>query len=423
MDFFKSLSRYDTFQKSKEHVQIRTLSGATGACARRRVRRPCPPPQCPPPPPAPPPAPAFLTLSFLPPRPPAVSIAAGVLMLLLFISEVSFWRTVRVEDHLLVDASQGDREFDISMDITFHALTCKGAWRRRRRTRWRRGARARRPRAGGHTPRARPLTLPPLPSPALPPFPTRAELLVVAEDAKGVPYEESRVKISKAPWTPGLAARAPLFGGGPFGFGRGAAGADVSPPGASASAPGCRVAGTIRVRKVAGVFYVAAPRSLTNMDGRLAFTIAPDVMARFNASHTVNHLAFGPPFPRQVLPLDGVDSAPSATSASWTYHIKVVPTLYEYLYGSLVDSQAFSVSDFVQSFEPPPPGSPGGGNFIHPGAWFKYDFSPIMVRSVETRRSFLQFATSLCAILGGLFALSGILDQVAHRTLSARKSK
>ena len=48
-------------------------------------------------------------------------------MLLLFISELAFWRTTRVENHLLVDGSQADREFDISLDISFPALQCKGA--------------------------------------------------------------------------------------------------------------------------------------------------------------------------------------------------------------------------------------------------------------------------------------------------------
>lgn len=64
------------------------------------------------------------TLWFLLPH--AVSLIAGAFMLLLFISEVRYWRSLRVEDHLLVDTSQGDREFDIAMDIEFHALSCRG---------------------------------------------------------------------------------------------------------------------------------------------------------------------------------------------------------------------------------------------------------------------------------------------------------
>ena len=63
------------------------------------------------------------------------------------------------------------------------------------------------------------------------------------------------------------------------------------------------------------------------------------------------------------------------------------------------------------------------GHFLHPGVWFKYDFSPIMVRLVETRRSFLQFLTSACAILGGVFALSGVIDAIVFRVTDADKVK
>ena len=48
-------------------------------------------------------------------------------MLLLTISEVSYWRTTRVDDHLVVDKMQADRDFNIVLDFSFHALACKGA--------------------------------------------------------------------------------------------------------------------------------------------------------------------------------------------------------------------------------------------------------------------------------------------------------
>jgi hypothetical protein len=172
------------------------------------------------------------------------------------------------------------------------------------------------------------------------------------------------------------------------------------------------------VRRVAGSLFLAAPRQLTNMEGRLVFSITPEVLASFNASHTVNHLAFGPPFPGQVSPLDGLTSAPQKDAASFQYHIKVVPTLYEPLGGrAAIDSQQFSSSDFVQTPELSP------GHFVHPGVWFKYDFSPIMVRLVETRRSFLQFMTSALAILGGIFALTGVVDTLVFRVSEASKNK
>jgi uncharacterized membrane protein len=46
-----------------------------------------------------------------------------------------------------------------------------------------------------------------------------------------------------------------------------------------------------------------------------------------------------------------------------------------------------------------------------------------MVRVVEARISIAQFLVDLCAILGGVFALSGVVDQVWHRTLGAGKAE
>ena len=41
-----------------------------------------------------------------------------------------------------------------------------------------------------------------------------------------------------------------------------------------------------------------------------------------------------------------------------------------------------------------------------------YDLSPIKVVIVEQRSSFLHFLTNVCAIVGGVFTVSGIVDAV-----------
>lgn len=44
------------------------------------------------------------------------------------------------------------------------------------------------------------------------------------------------------------------------------------------------------------------------------------------------------------------------------------------------------------------------------GVFFFYDLSPIKVRFREERRSLMAFLTSACAIVGGVFTVSGIVD-------------
>jgi len=307
----------------------------------------------------------------------ALSVGAVLLALVLLAGEARLALRTRVESHVLVDATQGQREFEVRLDLTFHALACK-------------------------------------------------DVNLVSEDAKGVPYEESRLAVTRTPvvvtaaagassaFAPGGAADAAAAAAA-----AGQADAGAGAAGAAGSRFGCRVAGTARVRRVAGNLHVSAPRSLGNVDGRLVFSISPDVLRVFNASHTVNSLAFGPHFPGQVSPLEGLTSPPQERPAAFQYHIKVVPTVFEPVGGGApVDSQQYSASDFVQVVE-----ASDHGHFLHPGVWLKYDFSPIMVRLVETRRSFLQFLTSACAILGGVFALSGVIDAIVFRVTDTEKTK
>ncbi len=42
------------------------------------------------------------------------------------------------------------------------------------------------------------------------------------------------------------------------------------------------------------------------------------------------------------------------------------------------------------------------------------ELSPIMVHFTEQRKSLLHFLTQLCAILGGVFTVSGMLDRIVR---------
>jgi hypothetical protein len=43
-----------------------------------------------------------------------------------------------------------------------------------------------------------------------------------------------------------------------------------------------------------------------------------------------------------------------------------------------------------------------------------YDLSPIMVKFTEKQRSFAHFLTSVCAIVGGVFTVAGIIDSLVY---------
>jgi hypothetical protein len=51
------------------------------------------------------------------------------------------------------------------------------------------------------------------------------------------------------------------------------------------------------------------------------------------------------------------------------------------------------------------------------GVYFFYDFSPIRITHTETSTPFSHFLTNLCAIAGGLFTATGIVDTLLFRSL------
>lgn len=46
--------------------------------------------------------------------------------------------------------------------------------------------------------------------------------------------------------------------------------------------------------------------------------------------------------------------------------------------------------------------------------FFNYEISPLQVISRETRESFAHFATSLCAIVGGVLTIAGLVDSLVY---------
>lgn len=100
-------------------------------------------------------------------------------------------------------------------------------------------------------------------------------------------------------------------------------------------------------------------------DPRFGFGVNPVELAKYNASHTVRSLTFGPAFPGQLSPLNGVSSEPTERPAMYQHYIKIVPTVYEHLDGTLVDSNQFSASDFAIQL------APAEGVIVQPGVWFR----------------------------------------------------
>ncbi|KAG5544302.1 hypothetical protein RHGRI_016898 [Rhododendron griersonianum] len=197
---------------------------------------------------------------------------------------------------------------------------------------------------------------------------------------------------------------------------------------------GCNIYGFLEVNKVAGNFHFAPGKSFdhagVHMHDLLAFQKDKYISAYktnktennmlvslyLMISHKINRLAFGEYFPGVMNPLDGVQWTQETPSGMYQYFVKVVPTVYTDVSGHIIQSNQFSVTEHFRS------GQVGQLQSL-PGVFFFYDLSPIKVTFTEEHISFLHFLTSVCAIVGGVFTVSGILDSFIYHGQRAIKKK
>jgi len=167
---------------------------------------------------------------------------------------------------------------------------------------------------------------------------------------------------------------------------------------------GCHVEGYLLVNKVAGNFHFAMSRS----DHHVLMKVYGQ-RESINVSHVIHSISFGEEIPSMINPLDKTPKIVHEGSGYFQYHIKVVPTLYEPWYGPPVQTNQYSYTELFRTTHEMDK---------FPAVYFHYEFSPIMAKFTEERRSYSSFLTGLCAIIGGVVALAGVVDSSVHRIKS-----
>ncbi|CBI31774.3 hypothetical protein VitviT2T_017400 [Vitis vinifera] len=173
---------------------------------------------------------------------------------------------------------------------------------------------------------------------------------------------------------------------------------------ALANGEGCRVYGVLDVQRVAGNFHISV-HGLNIFVAQMIF----DGAIHVNVSHIIHDLSFGPKYPGLHNPLDGTVRILRGASGTFKYYIKIVPTEYRYISKEVLPTNQFSVMEYFSPMNE--------FDRTWPAVYFLYDLSPVTVTIKEERRSFLHFITRLCAVLGGTFALTGMLDRWMYRFL------
>jgi hypothetical protein len=171
---------------------------------------------------------------------------------------------------------------------------------------------------------------------------------------------------------------------------------------------GCQIYGYLEVNRVGGSFHIAPGRSFS-INHVHVHDVQPYSSSDFNMTHTVRHLSFGRNVPGKTDPMDGVEGVAEKGSEMFNYYVKIVPTIFARLDGSTFVTNQFSVtrhSKVVSAFF-------GDGSGM-PGIFFSYELAPMMIKYSEKQKSLGHFLSSLCAIIGGVFTVSGLLDKFIY---------
>lgn len=182
-------------------------------------------------------------------------------------------------------------------------------------------------------------------------------------------------------------------------------------------AEGCQIYGYLEVNRVGGSFHIAPGKSFS-LNHVHVHDVQPFATSDFNVTHTVRHLSFGRNVPGKTDPMDGTVGAAEKGSEMFHYYIKVVPTTFARVDGSTFVTNQFSVTRHSKVIS-----MMGGDGSGMPGVFFTYEMAPVMVKYQEKEKSFGHFASGLCAIIGGVFTVAGIIDKMVYNSARVLQQK
>ncbi|CAG2159368.1 unnamed protein product [Oppiella nova] len=179
---------------------------------------------------------------------------------------------------------------------------------------------------------------------------------------------------------------------------------------------GCQVFGYVEVNRVGGNLHIAPGKSFTKHHIHVHDLNINDFQ-RFNLTHKIRHLSFGRTVAGKTNPLDGSVQIAEEGSMMFQYYIKIVATLY-----AKSDGQTLQTNQFAVTRHKKPVFESLTENGM-PGVFFIYEFGPVMVKYSEINKSFMHFLTSVCAIVGGIFTVSAIIDSLLYHSIRAIQKK
>ncbi|XWS27885.1 hypothetical protein CRYUN_Cryun25bG0018400 [Craigia yunnanensis] len=183
---------------------------------------------------------------------------------------------------------------------------------------------------------------------------------------------------------------------------------------------GCRIEGYVRVKKVPGNLIISARSGAHSFDA-----------SQMNMSHVISHLSFGKTISPRVLsdvkrliPYLGRNHD-RLNGRSFINHrgLDANITIEHYLQivkREVVSRRSSREHSLIEEYEYTAHSSHARSLYI-PVSKFHFELSPMQVLITENPKSFSHFLTNVCAIIGGVFTVTGIWDSVLHNTIRLMK--
>lgn len=175
---------------------------------------------------------------------------------------------------------------------------------------------------------------------------------------------------------------------------------------------GCNIHGIVALSTGGGNLHIAPGRD-NIQTGFSIIDILFQSFQEWNVTHTIHKVRFGKEHPgSSMYQLDNINKTILDTAGMYQYYFQIVPTSYQYLNGTILYTNQYNVLEHLRHITP-------GSNRGLPGVFFFYEVSPLHIYVEETyHKGYIAFFTSVCAIIGGVVTLMGIIDQILFRLLN-----
>ena len=175
---------------------------------------------------------------------------------------------------------------------------------------------------------------------------------------------------------------------------------------------GCKLKGFFYVDAVPGTFQITS-----GYYGTIIQRLANERVLKFNSQHKIKQISFGEfnrneiwsNFGRNIAKLSYLLNNIKKNdnhAKIHQYYLKIVPTKFLTYSSKEINNYQYTYNYFAE-------------HEMHemPALYFRYDLSPITVEYKQYKETFLNFFINICAIIGGVFTVTGILDAIIHKSV------